>query len=186
MTTSLWIVLAAALIAAFGTIYTARMTLKNSQDTLKQSFDLKMREIAEDNRQEADKTRQTERGSNLAEALQIREELKEARDEMRLERDRMATDLKAERTRATEAEKFSQIERNEFRAEISMLQSSQREIDTERAQNKLIIDGLKKQHADEIAKYKKELSGLIAKIARMEARIKELETGKAGDTNRSG
>ena len=180
MTTSLWIVLVAAVIAAIGTIYSARVSLKNSQETLKQSFDLKMREIAEENRQEADEARQTERGSNLAEAKQIREELKADREEMRRDRDRVAADLKAEQKRAAEAEMFAQLERTEFRAEISDLQAAQREIDTERAHNKLIIDALKKQHCAEIAKYKKELLGLNAKIAKMEARIKELEAGKAG------
>ena len=187
MTTSLWIVLVAAAIAAIGTIYSARVSLKNSQETLKQSFDLKMREIAEENRQEADEARQTERGSNLAEAQQIREELKADREEMRRDRDRVATDLKAEQKRAAEADLFAQLERTEFRAEISVLQSAQREIDVERAQNsvereqnKQIIEALKKQHCAEIAKYKKELLGLNAKIAKMEARIKELEAGKAG------
>ena len=180
MTTSLWIVIAAALIAAFGTIYSARTTMRNSQDTLKQSFDLKMRELAEENRQEADEARQTERGSNLAEAQQIREELKADREEMRRDRDRVATDLKAEQKRAAEAELFSQVERAEFRAEISMLQAAQREIDVERSQNKLIIEALKKQHSAEIAKYKRQLQILTSTIAKMEARIKELEAGKAG------
>ena len=180
MTTSLWIVLVAAAIAAIGTIYSARVSLKNSQETLKQSFDLKMREIAEENRQEADEARQTERGSNLAEAQQIREELKADREEMRRDRDRVAADLKAEQKRAAEAEMFAQLERTEFRAEISDLQSAQREIDVERAHNKLIIEGLKKQHCAEIAKYKKQLTSLTATIAKMEARIKELEAGKAG------
>ena len=180
MTTSLWIVLVAAAIAAVGTVYSARVSLKNSQETLRQSFDLKMREIAEENRQEADEARQTERGSNLAEAQQIREELKADREEMRRDRDRVAADLKAEQKRAAESEMFAQLERTEFRTEISMLQAAQREIDVERTQNKLIIDGLKKQHCAEIAKYKRELSVLVAKIAKMEARIKELEAGKAG------
>ena len=187
MTTSLWIVLVAAVIAAFGTIYNARVTLRNSQDTLKQSLDLRMREVADENRQEADRSRETERGSNLAEAMEIRKELKEARDEMRHERDKNASDLRAERNRALEVEQFAIIERTEFRAEISVLQAAQREIDIERAQNsvereqnKQIIEALKKQHCAEIAKYKKELLGLNAKIAKMEARIKELEAGKAG------
>ena len=180
MTTSLWIVLVAAVIAAFGTIYNARVTLRNSQDTLKQSLDLRMREVADENRQEADRSRETERGSNLAEAMEIRKELKDARDEMRHERDKNASDLRAERNRALEVEQFAQIERTEFRTEISMLQAAQREIDKEREQNKQIIDALKKQHCAEIAKYKRELLGLNAKIAKMEARIKELEAGKAG------
>ena len=180
MTTSLWIVLVAAAIAAVGTIYSARVSLKNSQETLRQSFDLKMREIAEENRQEADEARQTERGSNLAEAQQIREELKADREEMRRDRDRVAADLKAEQKRAAEAELFSQVERAEFRAEISMLQAAQREIDVERSQNKLIIEALKKQHCAEIAKYKRQLQVLTSTIFKMEARIKELEAGKAG------
>ena len=180
MTTSLWIVLVAAAIAAIGTIYSARVSLKNSQETLRQSFDLKMREIAEENRQEADEARQTERGSNLAEAQQIREELKADREEMRRDRDRVAADLKAEQKRAAEAEMFAQLERTEFRAEISVLQAAQREIDVERAHNKLIIEGLKKQHCAEIAKYKRQLQILTSTIAKMEARIKELEAGKAG------
>ena len=180
MTTSLWIVLVAAAIAALGSVYSARVSLKNSQETLKQSFDLKMRELAEENRQEADEARQTERGSNLAEAKQIREELKADREEMRRDRDRVATDLKTEQKRAAEAELFSQMAQAEFRAEISMLQAAQREIDVERTQNKLIIDGLKKQHCAEIAKYKRQLQILTSTIAKMEARIKELEEGKAG------
>ena len=180
MALSLWVVIVAALIAVVGTIYTAHTSLKTNQNTLKQAMDIKMREIAQENKQEAEDARQDERGSNLAEALRIREELKDAREEMRHERDKVATDLKAEQKRAAEAEQFAQLERTEFRAEISMLQAAQREIDIERAQNKLIIDALKKQHCAEVAKYKKQLLLLTSTIAKMEARIKELETGKNG------
>ena len=178
MTMSLWVVIAAALIAVIGTIYTARMSLRTNQNTLKQSLEIKMREIAEDNAQEAEEARQSERGSNLAEAKQIREELKLSREEMRCDRDRVAVQLKAEQCRASEAEQLAQAERTELRVEISVLQAKQWEIDTERAQHKLLVETLKKQHGAEIAKYKRQLSALAATVTRMETRIKEIEAGK--------
>ena len=178
MTISLWVVVASALIAVCGTIYTARSSLRTSQAQLKQSLEIQMRELAQKNALEAEDARQDERGSNLAEAKQLREELKAGREEMRQDRDRIAAELKIERKRVAEVEEFARIEQNEFRQEISMLQAQQREIDTERVQHKQFVESLKKTHCTEVAKYKKQLAALAATVAKMEARIKELEAGK--------
>ena len=179
MTMSLWIVIAAALIAVVGTIYTAQTSLKTNQNTLKQAMDIKMRELAQENKQEAEDARQDERGSNLAEAQKIREELKTGRDEMKADRDRLTVMLLASEKRATETEEFARLERGEFRVEISVLQAKQRDIDAERAQHKTLIETLKKSHCAEIAKYKRQLCALTSTVSRMEARIKELEAGKS-------
>ena len=179
MTTNLWAVIIGALIAVAGTIYTAIVSLKTNQNTLKQSLEIKMREIAAENVQEAEDARQDERGSNLAEAKSLREELKVSREEIRADRDRIALMLAASEKKSFEVEEFARLERGEFRVEISMLQAKQREIDSERAMHKTLIDTLKKQHCAEIAKYKKQLVTLTSTVARMEARIKELEAGKS-------
>ena len=179
MTMSLWIVIAAALIAVVGTIYTAHTSLKTNQNTLKQAMDIKMREIAAENAQEAEDARQDERGSNLAEAQKIREELKTSRDEMKADRDNLTLMLLASEKRTRETEEFARLERTEFRVEISMLQAKQKDIDAERAQHKTLIETLKRGHCAEIAKYKRQLVTLTATVSRMEARIKELEAGKS-------
>ena len=176
------VVITAALIAVFGTIYTARVSLKNNQSTLRQSLDIRMREIAQENAQEAEDARQDERGSNLAEAKQIREELKTSREEMRADRDRMAAMLKAEQIRAIEVEQIAKLERSGFHTEILVLQEKQRDIDTERAHHKAQVDTLKKQHCVEITKYKRQLVALTAIVKEMEARVKELEASKPAPT----
>ena len=175
MTMSLWVVIAAALIAVSGTIYTAHMTLRNNQNSLKQTLDMKMREIADGNEQESDTERESERGSNLAEARQLRDELKADREEIRAERDNLANELKAEQQRAIKSDEVSRAERAEFRIEISMLQAAQRDTDAAKSDNQAIIDGINKRHAGEIAKYKKQMLAFTATIVKLGIRVKEME-----------